>query len=133
MNTNKWIWLMGVILALGFVSCEERRMCDDDASCYSICATYENSVMMFACSAEGTCVCINAEELACDAAEVVEEGEKPHCEKVCSAVKPGSEGVCIKSLCECHTPEEEGSETENGSTSENDDTGTSENDDTGSP
>ena len=119
MNRKKWISLMGLMLALGVISCDEKRMCDDDASCYSVCAMYEKSVMMFACSAEGSCICLDSEELACDAAEVVEEGEIPHCEKVCAAVKPGSQGVCKKSMCECQDADEEsGSNEENGGSNE---------------
>lgn len=103
---KKWF---GFLLCLGMIvwnGCDnDLRMCETDSACYTICGTYEQSVMMYACTEEGTCVCIDSEELACDASETVEEGELSHCEKVCSAVRPGTIGVCSKSVCSCLDPE----------------------------
>ena len=99
---KRWSGLTIVGLALLGNACEDsQRMCDHDDACDSICLAYENSVLMSACSEDGMCVCIDSEDLACDASEVVEEGEKAHCEKVCAAVRPGTQGVCKQSECTC--------------------------------
>lgn len=123
MKTKIRISLMSMMLAFAFASCDDNRMCDDDAACYSVCAMYEKSILLVACSSEGTCICMDSEALACDAAEVVEEGEKPQCEKVCSSVKPGSEGVCKKSLCECREPNAESGDTADSDTADSDNSG----------
>lgn len=111
---QKYLILSALLSAMTFSGCDSNSdMCKEDSDCYSLCVTYSQTNMIYACS-EGQCLCADETQLACEADEVVEAGEKPHCEKLCDALKPGTKGVCTSGACACtestgedNTPEEE--------------------------
>ncbi len=89
---------------LAFGCRNDTDMCQKDADCYALCVSYAQSNMLYACTEDKQCTCIDAEERECDITEEVAKGEQTHCEKLCSAVKPGTQGVCNDNLCDCVDP-----------------------------
>jgi len=91
-----------LLAALSATGCKnDTDMCKKDADCYSLCVSYAQTNMLYACTEDKQCVCADAEERACDITEEVAAGEKSHCEKFCEAIKPNTNGVCSDNLCEC--------------------------------
>ncbi len=78
-----------------FCSCDENKMCDEDADCLNICRSYDGNAVMYAC-VENACSCVSKEAMACTG-----DAERDHCEEICATYRPETRGVCVDSECAC--------------------------------
>lgn len=110
---KKWLILSLPIAFFGLSACDsDLAICHKDSECQAFCRAYATTDLLYACTDEGTCKCVDSEELECDPKEEVDEGEKTHCEKLCPSVKPGSVGACKNKQCVCTMPGQQSSEEE---------------------